>query len=56
MHAVTSQLVRQFAATADRRFQFQKCRQYVIRTHNEPLTISSMRVSNEDRVPTEIHG
>jgi hypothetical protein len=32
-------------------FQFQKRRQHFIRTHNEPLPVAAMRVSNPDRSP-----
>jgi hypothetical protein len=46
----------QFAASANRRFQFHKRGQLFIRTHNEPLSIAVMRVSNEDCAPAGIHG
>jgi hypothetical protein len=32
----------QFAACANRRFQFQKRRQYFIRPHNETLSVAAM--------------
>src|SRR5882724_9815712 len=38
----------QFAASANRRFQFHKRRQLFIRTHNETLSAIAMRVSNPD--------
>jgi hypothetical protein len=38
-------------ARANRRFKFQKRRQLFIGTHNEPLSVVSMRVSNPDRSP-----
>jgi len=43
------------AATPNRRFQFQKRSQYFIRTHNDPLTVAAMRVSNPDRSPVGIN-
>jgi hypothetical protein len=33
-------------AAPDRRFEFQKRRQFFIRTHNEALTVATMRVGN----------
>ncbi|PYK35155.1 MAG: hypothetical protein DME54_05700 [Verrucomicrobia bacterium] len=45
---------RQFAATPNRRFEFQKRSQLFISTHNEALTVA-MCVSNEDGSPTRIH-
>jgi hypothetical protein len=48
-------LSRQFAASADRRFQFQKRSQLIICTHNETLSVAAMRVSNPDRVPIKVH-
>jgi hypothetical protein len=45
-------LSRLFAASADRRFQFQKRRQLFIHTHNETLSITmglaAIRVYDED--------
>jgi hypothetical protein len=38
------------------RFKFEKSRQPFIRTHNEPLTVPAMRVSDEDCAPARIHG
>jgi hypothetical protein len=35
--------------------QFHKSRQLFIRTHNEPLTVAAMRVSNPDRSPVGIN-
>jgi hypothetical protein len=37
------------------RFQFQKRRQFFIRTHNETLSVATMRVSNPDRSPVAIN-
>jgi hypothetical protein len=37
----------QFAANADRRFEFQKRVQLFIRMHNEALSVAAMRVSND---------
>jgi hypothetical protein len=50
------QLVKTNAVSANRRFQFQKRRQLFIRTHNETLSVTVMRVCNEDRSPVGIHG
>jgi hypothetical protein len=49
-------LSRQFAARANRRFQFHKRRQLFFGTHNETLSIVAMCVSNEDRSLFAIHG
>jgi len=38
----------------NRRFEFHKRRQLFIRTHNEPLAVVAVRVSNPDRSPTGI--
>jgi hypothetical protein len=38
------------AASADRRFQFDKRRQLFIGTNNETLSDAAMRVSNPDRL------
>jgi len=48
-------LSRQFAATPSSRFKFYKSAQLFIRAHNEALTVSAMRVSNEDRSSATIH-
>ena len=40
---------------ANRRFQFKKRRQLLIRVHNETLPVAAMRVSNPDRPPVEIN-
>ena len=48
-------LSNQFAASANRRFEFQKRRQLFIRTHNETLSVVAMRVSNPDRSPVGIN-
>jgi hypothetical protein len=40
-------LSNQFAASANRRFEFHKRRQFLIRTHNEMLSIVAMRIGNE---------
>jgi hypothetical protein len=34
---------------SNRRFQFHKSRQFLIRTHNETLSVVAMCVSSEDR-------
>jgi hypothetical protein len=43
-------------ALVHRRFQFHQRGQLFIRTHNETLSVTAMRVSNEDRSPFGIHG
>jgi hypothetical protein len=40
----------------NRRFDFQKRSQLFIRTHNEPLLVSAMSVSNPDCSTLTIHG
>jgi hypothetical protein len=45
----------QFAASANRRFEFQKSGQLFIRVHNETLSVVAMRVCNEDRSPVAIN-
>ena len=52
----TAILSRHSAATPNRRFEFDKRGQLFIRTHNEALTVITMRVSNPDRSPARIHG
>jgi hypothetical protein len=47
-------LSNQFAASADRQFQFEKRSQLFIRTHDEPLSVVAMRVTNPDRSPVGI--
>jgi hypothetical protein len=47
--------VRQFAATSDCHFQFQKHNQLFIRVHNETLSVIAMRVNNPDRSPVGIN-
>jgi hypothetical protein len=42
---------RQYAATADRWFQFQKRTQLFIRSQNETLSVAAMCVSNPDCSP-----
>jgi hypothetical protein len=39
-----------------RPFQFQKRSQLFIGSHNEPLFVAAMRVSNEERSPARING
>jgi hypothetical protein len=46
---------KQFAASANRRFQFQKRSQLFIRSHNETLPVAAMRVSNPGRSPAGIN-
>jgi hypothetical protein len=48
-------LSRQFTASADRRFEFLKRSQLFIRTHNETLSVTAMRVNNPDRSPVGIN-
>jgi hypothetical protein len=38
------------AATANRRFEFDKRRQLFIRTHNKTLSIAAVRIGNPDPV------
>jgi hypothetical protein len=40
-----------FAATADRRFEFEKRSQLFIRTHDETLSVVAMRVSSFGYAP-----
>jgi len=42
--------LRQFAATPNRRFQFQKCSQLFIGAHNETLSVAAMCASNPDLI------
>jgi len=44
------------AACAGRRFKFHKCRQLLIRTHNETLSVIAMRVGNPDYSPASFNG
>src|SRR6266516_5334448 len=39
------------AASADRRFEFDKRSQLLIRTHEETLSVAAMRVTNPDCTP-----
>jgi hypothetical protein len=50
-----SSLSRLFAASADRRFQFQKSRQLFIGMHNETLPVVAVCVSNPDRSPVGVN-
>jgi hypothetical protein len=43
-------------ATTNSPFKFHKRSQLFISTHNEPLSVAAMRVSNEDCSPLRIHG
>jgi hypothetical protein len=43
------------AASRNRRFQFQKRDQYLIRTNNKTLSVAAMRISNPDRSPMGIN-
>jgi hypothetical protein len=45
---------RQFAASANRHFEFQKRGQLLTRTHNETLSVAAMRVHNPDCSPARI--
>src|SRR5262245_36326472 len=40
----------------DRRFKFEERRQLFIRSHDEPLPVAAMRVSNPDRSALPING
>jgi len=40
---------------ANRRFEFEKSRQLLVRVHNETLSVA-VRVSNPDRSPLRING
>jgi hypothetical protein len=44
-----------FAASPNRRFEFQKRSQLFIRVHNETLPVVAMRVNNPDRSPLGIN-
>jgi hypothetical protein len=48
-------LSNQFAASADRRFEFQKRGQQFIRSHNETPSVAAMCVCNPDRSPVGIN-
>jgi hypothetical protein len=48
-------LSRQFAASANRRFEFRKSSQLFFCVHNETLSVVAMRISNEDCLPVGIH-
>ena len=43
------------ATSANRRFEFNKRSQLFIRTHNETLSVTAMRVHNPDRSPVGIN-
>jgi hypothetical protein len=47
-------LSRRLAASANRRFEFQKSSQLFIRVHDETLSVAAMRVSNPDCSPVGI--
>jgi len=49
-------LASQFAASLNRRFDFQKRRQLLIGPQNETLSIVAMRISNPDCSPVGING
>ena len=51
-----ARLSRQFAAGTNRRFQFQKRSQLIIRMHDEPLSVIPMRVNDPYCSPATIHG
>jgi hypothetical protein len=46
----------QFAASANRRFEFYKRSQLFAGTHNVTLSVAAMRVSNPDCLPLRING
>jgi hypothetical protein len=52
----SGQLSSQFAASANRRFKFNKSRQLFIRAHNETFSVIAMRVRDKDRSPARIDG
>jgi hypothetical protein len=57
MRLGTAKTAREQAKSPDhRRLQFHKSRQLFIRTHNETLSVVTVRVSNEDCSPARIHG
>jgi hypothetical protein len=43
----------QFAASANRQFEFRKRSQLFIRPHNETFSVVAMRVCNPDRSPVK---
>jgi hypothetical protein len=45
-----------FAASAERRFEFQKRGQLLICMHNEALSIVAVRIGNPDRSAFGVHG
>jgi len=51
---LTVNVVKCAAASANLRFQFQKRGQLFIRTHNKPLSVIPMRISNPDCSPVGI--
>jgi len=46
---------RQFRASANRRFEFQKRSQLFVGVHNETLSISAICIGNPDYSPVAIH-
>jgi hypothetical protein len=52
---ISPRLSTQFAASTNRRLQFQKRSWLLIRTHNETLPVAAMRVNNPDRSPVGIN-
>jgi hypothetical protein len=44
------------SAGSNRRFQFHKRSQLLIRAYNEMLSVAAMRVCNPDHSPVEING
>jgi hypothetical protein len=42
-------------ARPDRRFEFERCSQLFISTHNETLSVAAMRVNNPERSPVAIN-
>jgi hypothetical protein len=43
-------------ADRNRRFGFHKGGQFLIGSHNEPLSVIAVRVSDPDRSPRSLHG
>ena len=50
-----AKLSNQFAASANRRFEFKKRSELFICTHDKALPVAAMRVSNPDRSPVGIN-
>jgi hypothetical protein len=53
--SLNSAWVRETGRSPNRRFKFDKRRQFLISVHNETLSVAAMRVSNPDRSPVGIN-